>query len=101
MDIGWFRDLVICISGLVATAVVIFIAILAYLIYKRTKPILDSMQSASATIQEITSSVKEEIMKPIVNFAALIRGIAQGIELATKIFKREEKEEQEGGRNGG
>jgi len=100
MDIGWFRDLVICISGLVVTAVVIFIAILAYLLYRRTKPILDSMQMTSATIREITSSIKDEIVKPILNFAALIRGIAEGIELATKIFKKGEKE-QEGGCNGG
>jgi len=101
MDIGWFRDLVICIFGLATTVVVIFVAVLAYLLYRKTKPILDSMQATSATIKEITSSVKEEIVKPILNFAALIRGIAQGIELATKFFKKEEKEEQEGGCNGG
>jgi hypothetical protein len=92
MDIGWFRDLVICISGLVITAVVIFIAVLAYLLYSKIRPVLDSMKATSATIHEITSTVKDEVVKPAVQFVTLIRGIVQGIELASKLFKREEKE---------
>jgi hypothetical protein len=97
MDIGWFRDLVICISGLVITAVVIFIAVLAYALYRRIRPILDSMRATYGTIEEITSLIKEEIVKPTIQFAALIRGIVQGIESVTKLFK---KEKQEGGCNG-
>jgi hypothetical protein len=97
MDIGWFRDLVICISGLVVTVVVIFIAVLSYLLFRKIRPVLDSMKATSATLQEITSTVKDEVVKPAVQFVTLIRGIVQGIELASRLFK---KEEQEGGRNG-
>jgi len=97
MDIGWFRDLVICISGLVITVVVIFIAVLAYLLYSKISLVLDSMKATSATLREITSTVKDEVVKPAVQFVTLIRGIVQGIELASKLFK---KEEQEGGCNG-
>ena len=97
MDIGWFRDLVICIWGLVMTVVVIFIAVLAYLLYSKMRPVLDSMKATSATLQEITSTVKDEVVKPAVQFVTLSRGIVQGIELASRLFK---KGEQEGGRNG-
>jgi hypothetical protein len=97
MDIGWFRDLVICISGLVITLVVIFIAVLAYLLYSKMRPVLDSMKVTSATLREITSTVKDEVVKPIVSFTTLVRGIMQGIELASKLFK---KEEREGGSDG-
>ena len=97
MDIGWFRDLVICIWGLAMTVVVIFIAVLAYLLYSKISPVLDSMKATSATLHEITSTVKDEVVKPVVQFATLIRGITQGIELASKLFRREEKE---GGCNG-
>jgi len=90
MDIGWFRDLVICISGLVITVVVIFIAVLAYLLFSKMRPVLNSMKATSATLQEITSTVKDEVVKPAVQFATLIRGIAQGIELVSRFFKREE-----------
>jgi hypothetical protein len=97
MDIGWFRDLVICIWGLVMTVVVIFIAVLAYLLYSKMRLVLDSMKATSATLHEITSTVKDEVVKPAVQFVTLIRGIVQGIDLASRLFK---KEEQEGGRNG-
>jgi len=91
MDIGWFRDLVICISGLVITVVVIFIAVLAYLLYSKIRPVLDSMKATSATLREITSTVKDEVVKPAVQFVTLIRGIVQGIELASKLFKKDEQ----------
>jgi uncharacterized protein YoxC len=97
MDIAWFRDLVICILGLAVTVVAIFIAVLAYLLYNKLKPVLDSMKATAATLHEITSTVKDEIVKPVVQLAALFRGIAQGIDLVSKFFK---KEEQEGGCNG-
>jgi uncharacterized membrane protein YdfJ with MMPL/SSD domain len=92
MDIGWFRDLVICIWGLVMTLVVIFIAVLAYLLYNKMRPILDSMKATSATLQEITSTIKDEVVKPVLSFVTLVRGIVQGIELASRLFKKEEKE---------
>ena len=92
MDIGWYRDLVICIAGLVITVVVIFLGVLAYLLYSKIKPVLTSMEATSATLQEITSTVKDEVVKPAVQFATLIRGIAQGIELVSRVFKKEEKE---------
>ncbi len=100
MDIGWFRDLVIVIFGLVTTIVVIFLAILAFLLFRKVRPILDSVQGTTAAVKEITCTVKEELVKPVLQISALIRGITQGIELVTKLFKREEKEEQEGGCNG-
>jgi hypothetical protein len=92
MDIGWFRDLVICISGLVITFVVIFIAVLAYLLYSKVRPVLDSMKTTSATLQEITFTVKDEVVKPAVQFATLVRGISQGIDLVSRFFKREGQE---------
>jgi hypothetical protein len=97
MDIAWFRDLVICISGLVVTVVVIFIAVLAYLLYNKARSVMDSIKATSATINEITSAVRDEIVKPVLQWVSLIRGVLQGIDLVSKFFR---KEEQEGGRDG-
>ena len=97
MDIAWFRDLVICISGLVVTVVVIFIAVLAYLLYNKAKSLMDSIKATSATINEITSAVRDEIVRPVLQWVSLIRGVLQGIDLVSKFFR---KEEQEGGRDG-
>ena len=97
MDIEWFRDLVICISGLVITVVVIFVAVLLYLLYNRARSVLDSIETTSATVHEIATSVRDEVVKPIVQLTALFRGVCQGVDLVSRFFK---KEEQEGGRDG-
>jgi len=88
MDINWFRDLIICILGLVATGVLIFIAVLLYSFYRRTRSILDSIETISRTIQGITSYVGGEVAKPLIQVVALIQGIRQGIDTVSKFFKK-------------
>ena len=95
MGIDWFRDLIICILGLVATGVLIFIAVLLYSFYHRTRSILDSIETISRTIQGITSYVGSEVAKPLIQVVALIQGIRQGIDTVSKFFKK-----QEGGKDG-
>ena len=97
MDIAWFRDLVICIFGLVVTLVVIFIAVLSYLLYNKARSVMDSVKATSATINEISSAVRDEIVKPVLQWVTLIKGVFQGIDLVSRFFS---KEEQEGGRDG-
>ena len=94
MSIDWFRDLVICIFGLVAAGVFIFIAVLLFLLYRRVRVILDSVKATSRTIQGISSYVGDEVVKPVIEVAALIQGIRQGIDTISKFFKK-----KEGGKN--
>ena len=88
MNIDWFRDLVICISGLVATGVLVFIAVLSYSLYRRTKPILDSMKATSANIQGVSTFVRDEMAKPLVEVAAVIQGVRQGINMVGNFCKK-------------
>ena len=108
MDIEWFRDLVICISGLTVTVVLIFVAILSYSLYRKTgsaitsleatleatlnerKSTLESIENISATIQGIFGSIEDDIIKPLVGVASLIQGIRQGINAVSGIFKKED-----------
>ncbi len=90
MSIDWFRDLIICIFGLVATGALIFLAVLSYLLYRRTRSILDSIKATSTTIQRISSYVGEEVVKPVVQVAAMVQGIRQGIDTIGKFFKKQE-----------
>jgi len=108
MDIEWFRDLVICIWGLVATGVVIFLAVLAYSFYHRSRSVLDSMEAVSnraasvlnsiegisTTVEEVVAYVGNEVAKPVVQAIALVQGIRQGIDMINSFFKK-----QEGGRD--
>ncbi len=88
MGIDWFRDLVISIFGLVATGVLIFVAVIVYSLYKRAKPILDSMKTTSASIQGLSSYVRDEVAKPLIQVVALIQGIRQGIDTVSTLFKK-------------
>ena len=90
MSIDWVRDLIICIVGLVVAGVLIFIAVLSYSLYRRTKAILDSMQARAATMRGVTSYIGEEVVKPVIEIVALIQGIRQGITTASKFFKKKE-----------
>ena len=93
MSIDWFRDLILCIFGLVATGVLIFLAVLSYLFYRRTRSILDildSIKATSTTIQRISSYVGEEVVKPVIQVASMVQGVRQGIDTIGKFFKKQE-----------
>ena len=110
MDIAWFRDLIICISGLVSIVVLIFIAVLSYSFYRkagsvidsmssfyrRTGSVLDSIEATSATMKGVVCSVRDEMVSPMVQVLAIVQGIRQGINIANKFFRKKE----EGGENG-
>jgi hypothetical protein len=83
MTIEWLRDLVIIITDLVVLGVAIFLAVLAYLIYRRIKPTLVSLSSASANID---NTIKQfiELANPIIKLAAIIVGIFKGVKSARK-----------------
>ena len=90
MSIDWFRDLVICIFGLVAAGVLIFIAVLSFLLYRRVRVILDSVKATSKTIQGLSSYVGDEVVKPVIEVAAIIQGVRQGIDTISRFFKKKE-----------
>ncbi len=88
MDVVWFRDLIICISGAVLAVVLIFTAVLMYLLYRKTNSVLDLIKTASKNIQVITSIVRDEVAKPIIGMAVFIQGIRQGINTISKFFRK-------------
>ena len=90
MSMEWFRDLVISIWGLVATGVLIFVAVLSYSLYRRIKPILESIKTTCRTIQGISTYAGDKVAKPLIEVAAIIQGIRQGINMVTKFAGRKE-----------
>ena len=92
MSIMWFRDLALVILGFGATVVLIFLAVLAYLIYRQLGPMLESSKVAMARLENLTSSVEEEVVRPLAQVAAFVQGIRQAVSLVRRFTqKREEK----------
>jgi len=88
MGIDWFRDLFICIFGLVAAGALIFITVLLFRLYHRVRDILDSIKATSKTIQGVSSCVGDGVVKPVIELAAIIQGIRQGVETIGKLFRK-------------
>lgn len=92
MNIEWFRDLVVCIFGIGATAAAIIFTVLAFVVYFRVKPILDSMKTTARAVENISTSVEEEVVKPIAQLAGLIQGVRQAIGLVRRFTKDKEED---------
>ena len=90
MSIDWFRDLAICILGFGATAVIIFIGILAFLLYLKLRPILDSIKAVTKTAENISSTVEEEVSRPLAQLAAFIQGVRQALSLFSRFSRGKE-----------
>jgi len=89
VSIEWFRDLVICILGLGATAAVIFIAVIIFLLYRKIRPILDSTKATTKTVENISSCVESEVARPLAQVAAFAQGISEAVRLFSKLKRKE------------
>lgn len=89
MNIEWLRDLVICIFGLGATVVIICVGILAFILYFKVKPVLKSVKTTTKTVENITTCVGEDVVKPIVEIAAVVQGIRQVASMVGRFSHKE------------
>ncbi|HET6477664.1 MAG TPA: hypothetical protein VFF92_01135 [Dehalococcoidales bacterium] len=88
MGIEWFRDLAIVILGFGVTVVVIFIGVLALMLYRKLKPILDSARSTVKRVENISATVEEEVSRPLARLAAFIQGVRQAASLFSGFARR-------------
>ena len=95
MSIEWFRDLALCIFGLGAVVIMIFIAVLVFLFYRRLMPVMNSLKNATKTVENITSTVEVEVARPLVQVASFVQGTRQAVGLVSGFVKRKEEERDE------
>jgi len=95
VSIEWFRDLAIVILGLGVTIVAIFIGVLAFLLYRKFRPILNSLKATTKTVENISSCVEEEVSRPLAQLAAFVQGISKALNLVSRFSRK-----KEGGKDG-
>ena len=88
MDVVWLRDLIICISGAVAVIVSIFVAVVVCLFYRRVKAALDSIETTSKNIQEVASTVRDQVIKPVTGLTIFVQGVLRGVNAMSKFFRK-------------
>jgi len=96
MSLAELRDLFIVIFSIAGVAATIFISIIAFLVYRRIRAILDSAKTTVTNIREVTSVMSENVAKPLANIASVLQGIAKVLEFITGPIKR--REAKRGGR---
>ncbi|MCK4863293.1 MAG: hypothetical protein KAS25_03305 [Dehalococcoidales bacterium] len=92
MDIVWFRDLVICIFGLGAAIAVIILAVLALILFVRIQPIIKSAKTTTRTVENISSCIEDEVVKPLAQVAAFVQGIRQAAGMFGRFTKKKEED---------
>lgn len=102
MGIEWYRDLIICIAGaitcilvIVLIGVIIYLSVIVRSLNKKTKLIMDSVESATAQVKDIVSEVHEdiadvkaEILSPLVQVMSIIQGVRKGYELINSFTRK-------------
>ena len=96
MGIEWFRDLSIIILALITVAMLIFMSVLVYRLYRILKPTLSYARATSEIAYETVKQLRA-VLKPIISIAVFIQGIRQGFSQFNKMFN---KEEEKGGDKG-
>lgn len=77
MTIEWFRDLVIVIFGLGTTIAVLAFLVMGIIMFFKVRSIIDTAKRVSGDVEDISSCVKDEIVKPLAQAAAVVQGIRQ------------------------
>ena len=88
VSIEWFRDLTIIIFVLVAMGVLIFITVLCYGLYRRMRAALESIKITTTAMAKVSTYVKDNVAGPLIEVAAFIEGVRQGIRLINKLVRK-------------
>ncbi len=91
MELSALRDLILVIWGLVASLTAIYLCILSSVFYKRLSTLLSSLDTAASKIGEIVDQVQDEVIVPIKQIGALLRGVNQAFSFVDKLFNKKEK----------
>ena len=68
--IGIIRDLAIIIVAVVGLLVLMAVTIMAFLIYRKISPLLDSTKATMKQTQEATSLLSDKFVKPLIGASA-------------------------------
>jgi len=93
VELSSWRDIVLIIWGLVATAAMVFISVILFLFYRKTVSVLDSTDLMVARVGNIANYVEKEVVGSISRFGMMIQGIIQGISIFGSIFNKKEDQD--------
>ena len=102
MDIGWFRDLIIIITGVIEIILLIVLGILSFSIYKKVQELSLSAKKITTSANEVVDKAKvtvdnfarvssfarSEIAEPLIKTASVVQGVSAGLDTIMGFFQR-------------
>lgn len=92
MSLAELRDLFIVIFAILGIGATLFLSIMAFLVFRRIRAILDSGRATVGNIRDITATVSENIVKPLASIASVLQGVAKVLEFILGPLRRKEGE---------
>ena len=80
MSLAELRDLFIIIFAVLGIGATVFILVIAFMIFRRVRDILDSSRAITGDIRNITSSISQDLVKPLASIAGIVQGVAKVLE---------------------
>jgi len=96
MSLAELRDLFIVIFAILGIGATIFLSIIAFIIFRKIRDMLNSGRATLESLHAIATVVSEDIAKPLGSIASVFQGVAKAVEIITGPFRR--KEGRKGGR---
>ncbi len=93
MTLAELRDLFIVIFAVVGIGAAVFVSLMAFMLYRKLRDILESGRAITGDIRSITSSVSQDLVKPLASISGIVQGVAKVLE-----FLFERRKEDKGGR---
>lgn len=90
MSLPELRDLFIVIYCILGIGAMVFFSIMAFLIFRRVRAILDSGRATLGSIRDVSSAVSEDIVKPLTSIAGALQVVAKVLELVLGPLRRKE-----------
>lgn len=94
MGIEWFRDLVICVFGILATISLVVMTALAFMWYRRAKPIMESIKKTTQSVENLSSCVEMEVARPLAQVASVIQGVRQAVGMVNRFTHRKDDDNE-------
>ena len=66
------------------------IASMAFMLFFRIRPILDSVRATTKTVENLSHSVEEEVARPLAQVISFVQGIRQATGLFSKFTRKKE-----------
>jgi hypothetical protein len=95
MNLEAWRDLVIVIWGLIGILASIIVTVVIILLYGKAASLVKSANLVVEKVNDIVDYTDEELIRPIVQLGSMIKGIAEGVSMFSKIFRKKKEEDDE------